>query len=367
MSDVRRKNLAKILIHYSLGVKPGDWVIVSGDLVAAPLINDLVEQILLAGGHVDTVFASDEIMGTELRVATEEQLRWTSPLISFAAEHVDAFIELFGASNTRSLSRIDPAKQRARKQGQRPYLETFMRRYAEGKLRWVGSQQPCQAFAQEADMSLRDYEDFVYKSTFADQEDPVAHWLKMRDEQERLVQWLKGKQEVAVRGPHADLRLSIEGRAFINECGENNMPGGEIFTSPVEDSAQGWVEFTYPAITGGREVEGIRLEFEAGKVVRASAEKNQDYLLTMLETDEGSRFLGEFAIGTNYGIQEFTKNILFDEKIGGSMHMALGRGFPEAGGQNHSAIHWDMICDMQKESEIVVDGEVFYKDGKFRV
>jgi aminopeptidase len=216
-------------------------------------------------------------------------------------------------------------------------------------------------------MSLRDYADFVYQATFADQDDPVGAWQKIHDEQQRLVDWLVGKQQVTVKGPNVDLRLSVEGRTFINADGEKNMPSGEIFTSPVEDSANGWIRFTYPAIAGGREVEGIELQFKDGKVVSAKAEKNEDYLNTMLDTDESARYLGEFAIGTNYGIQKFTKSILFDEKIGGTMHLAIGGGFIEAGGENQSAIHWDMICDMRDDSEIHMDGELFYKNGEFKV
>ena len=195
----------------------------------------------------------------------------------------------------------------------------------------------------------------------------LAEWLKVHDQQQHWVAWLKGKQKVEVRGKHAEFTLSIEERTFKNSDGHHNMPSGEIFTSPVEDSCSGWVEFTYPAVRAGREVEGVRLEFKDGKVVRASAVKGQEYLLSMLDMDAGARTLGEFAIGTNYGIDRFTKSILYDEKIGGSFHMAVGRGFPELGGKNESALHWDFICDARADTEILVDGELFYKDGQFQV
>jgi aminopeptidase len=242
-----------------------------------------------------------------------------------------------------------------------------MRRSAEGSLRWVGAQYPCPAYAQDADMSLRDYEIFVYSATFADRDDPVAEWQKVHDDQQRIVDWFRGKEMLTVKSPNADLSLSIEGRTFINSDGKKNMPSGEVFTGPVEDSANGWVNFTYPAIRGGREVEGVRLEFENGKVVKATAEKNEAYLLSQLEADEGAKYLGEFAIGTNYGIQQFTKSILFDEKIGGSFHMAVGAGYPETGSVNKSSIHWDFICDVREDSEIRVDGELLYKDGQFQI
>lgn len=216
-------------------------------------------------------------------------------------------------------------------------------------------------------MSLRDYADFVYAATYADQPDPVQCWRTVHDRQQRLVDWLNGKSQVIVRGPHVDLTLSIAGRTFINSDGKRNMPSGEIFTGPVEDSVNGWARFSYPAIRGGREVEGVEFTFKDGKVVQATAKKNQEYLLSQLDSDEGARYLGEFAIGTNDQIQRFTKSILYDEKIGGTMHMAVGAGYPETGSRNQSSIHWDFICDMRQESEIWVDGELFYKNGLFQV
>jgi aminopeptidase len=189
----------------------------------------------------------------------------------------------------------------------------------------------------------------------------------VHDEQQRLVDCLKGKQNVVVRGPNSDLRLSIADRIFKNSDGKNNMPSGEIFTGPVEESVEGWIRFTYPAVFRGRVVDGVELRFEAGQVVEAKAAQNEEFLLTMLDSDEGARYLGEFAIGTNFGIQRFTKSILFDEKIGGSIHIAVGNGYPETGSKNRSAIHWDFICDMRDNSEIWVDDELFYKNGKFVV
>lgn len=179
--------------------------------------------------------------------------------------------------------------------------------------------------------------------------------------------WLSGKDEVVVKGPNVDLKLSIKGRNFINSDGKTNMPSGEIFTGPVEDSVEGWVRFTYPAIRLGREVEGIELKFEKGKVVEATAEKNEPFLLEMLEVDEGARYVGEFAIGTNKRINRFIKNMLFDEKTGGTIHMALGAGYPQTGSVNKSGIHWDMICDMRDGGQIYVDGELFYEAGEFKI
>ena len=216
-------------------------------------------------------------------------------------------------------------------------------------------------------MSLSDYADFVYGACLVDQDDPQEQWWALSDRQQQLIDWLAGKDEVRVQGPHVDLTLSIAGRSWVNSNGRKNMPSGEIFTGPVEESVNGWVEFSFPAIYAGREVEGIALRFVAGRVANASARKNEAFLLETLDIDAGARFLGEFAIGTNDGIKQFTKSILFDEKIGGTIHMAMGNGYPETGSKNKSALHWDMICDMRAGGKIWVDGELFYDAGRFMV
>jgi aminopeptidase len=367
MSDPRMEKLANVLVNYSTRVKKGDFVWVRGDIPGLPLVNEVVRQVLIAGGLVEVNLVSDDLAETRLRGSSEEQLTWVSPVDKLLTEDADVWISIWAPTNTRALSGIDPERQRLRQRSRRELMETYMRRSAEGGLRWVVSNYPCLALAQDADMSLSEYEDFVYAATFADQPDPMGCWQAIHDEQERLVEWLKGKKDVTVRGPNAELTLSVAGRTFINCYGDKNMPDGEIFTGPVEDSANGWIRFTYPAIEGGREVEGVELEFKNGRVVSARAKKNEQFLLAMLDSDEGARYLGEFAIGTNFGIKHFTRSILFDEKIGGSLHMALGAGYPETGSQNQSGIHWDFICDMQDQSEIWVDGDLFYKNGKFMV
>lgn len=214
-------------------------------------------------------------------------------------------------------------------------------------------------------MSLSEYEDFVYDACLPDMTDPVGYWQQFSAQQQKIVDWLKGKSRVYLRGPETDLHLSIAGRTFINCDGHHNIPDGEIFTGPIEDSIEGQVYFSYPAIYGGREVTGIRLWFERGKVVKARADKNEEFLNKTLDTDLGSHFVGEFAIGTSKGITRFTRQILFDEKISGSCHMALGAGYPETGSKNQSAIHWDMICDLRDGGEIRVDDELLYQNGKF--
>jgi aminopeptidase len=282
-------------------------------------------------------------------------------------EEFEVFIGLYSQSNTRGLSNVSPEKQRLRALAYKDVIRTYQQRSATRDLRWVGSLYPTAAYAQDAEMSLDEFADYVFSTTYADTDDPIGAWKRIHDEQQKLVDWFRGKKELQVKGPNVDLKLSIDGRDFINSDGERNMPSGEIFTSPVEDSAEGWVRFSYPAIRNAREVEGIEISFEQGRVVKATAAKNEDFLINMLDTDEGSRYLGEFAIGTNTRINRFIKNILFDEKIGGTIHMAVGFGFPEIGGKNESAIHWDMICDMREGGQIFADDELVYESGEFKI
>ncbi len=367
MTDPRVENLAKILVNYSVKVKPGDWVLVHGHVLAMSLVEAVLRHVIQAGGNPTILLDNEAISEIILRESNDKQLAWISPLDNQLYHQMDVMINLLAASNTRALTAIEPEKMRSRQQSRRPLTETFMERSAQGSLRWVLTQFPCDAYAQDADMSLKDYEDFVYAATFADQPDPISSWQGIHEMQERLIQWLRGKKQVELRGPNSQITLSIEDRTFINSDGSRNMPSGEIFTGPVEESVNGWIRFTYPAISGGREVDGVELEFKDGKVVKASARKNEAFLLSMLDSDPGARYLGEFAIGTNYGIKQFTRSILYDEKIGGSIHMAVGGGYPETGSLNKSSIHWDFICDMRNDSEILVDGELFYKNGEFVV
>jgi aminopeptidase len=367
MTDVRVVNLAKVLVNYSVKVQPGDWVWISGSMLALPLVDEVQRCVLKAGGNPTVMLDHDDLSETYLYEASDAQLDWISPVDSMLFKKADVMISLRSAANTRSLAGIDPQRQRRRQVARREVLQTYRQRAAEGSLRWVLTYYPSLAYAQDADMSLKDYEDFVYQADCVDQPDPVAAWQAVNLRQEHLVQWLKGKKQVSLCGPNCDLSLSIQARMFINCSGLRNMPDGEIFTGPVEESVSGWVKFTYPAIYMGREVEGVSLEFKDGKVAHAHAEKNEAYLLELLDTDSGSRYLGEFAIGTNYGITRFTRSILFDEKIGGSFHMAVGSGYPETGSKNHSSLHWDFICDMRKDSEILIDGELFYQNGEFKV
>lgn len=365
MTDNRVKNFAKILVDYSADIKEGDRVLIEGTTAASPLIEALYERVLERGGHPYTFLELPERLEIFYRVANNKQLAHTSILKQLAYDEFESRIRVHSVTNTRGLANVDPKKQTLKGKADKPILQTQMRRGATGEFKWVTTLFPTQAYATEAGMGLKQFEDFVYNSVHANDKDPVKYWKKVEKEQQKLVDMFTGHDKVVLRGPNVDITLSIKDRTFINAAGRHNMPDGEFYTSPVENSVNGWVNYTYPAIQQGRVVEGVELKFVDGKVFTAKAKKNQDFLLKMLETDEGARRVGEFAIGTNFEIDKFTGNILFDEKIGGSFHMALGAGYPETGSKNVSQIHWDMICDMRKESEILLDGEVVYKNGAF--
>jgi aminopeptidase len=367
MTDVRLQRLADVLVHYSTEVQPGEWVGILGDVAAVPALRVVYESVLHAGGYPHVMISDETMLRTFLREASEDQMNWINPSDALYYEKADVYIRVSSSTNTRAMTGIPARRMQQRSSALSPLLTTRLNRAAEGKFKWVGTWYPTEASAQEANLSLEEFEDFVFSATFCDKEDPVAEWRKISAMQQHKVDWLKGKKDVRLKGPNIDIELSIDGRTFINSDGHKNMPSGEIFTGPVEESVNGWVRFSYPSIVGGRAVSGIELRFEDGKVVEASAEQNEELLFAQLDTDAGSRYLGEFAIGTNFGIDRFTGNILFDEKIGGTIHMAIGTGYPETGSKNRSAVHWDMICDMRQDSEIHVDGELLYRNGEFTV
>lgn len=370
MSDLRVQKFAKVLVDYSAHVAAGDRILIEATTAAEPLVRELYLQILEKGGipHLMMTlpgmlpFVQEDLY---LAYAKDSQLDFVPTFYKLAYDQFEGRIRVHSATNTRGSTNVDPLKAQRRGKALGAITEAQFRRGGEGKFKWVTTLYPTDAYAQEANMSLQEYEDYVYAAVHANEADPVAYWQSTATEQQAAVDFLAGKGQVSVRGPNVDLTLSVRGRKFENSVGTFNMPDGEIFTSPVEDSANGWVKFTYPAVHEGVAVEGAELTFSNGRVESARAEKNQDYLLKKLETDQGSRYMGEFAIGTNKDITRFTGHILFDEKIGGSFHLALGTGFAELGGKNKSSMHWDMICDMRQDSEILIDGQTFYKNGQF--
>jgi aminopeptidase len=375
MKDSRTERMAQTLIDYSADIQPGDRILLEAEPPAEPLVRALFERTLERGGHPHlminlcgqiTQSGFDDLL---LKKASPEQLDYVSPIYQLAYDQFESRIRIHSSSNTKTLTNVDPDQMARRSKAIQSVLEAQFRRGDEGEFKWVTTQFPTLAYAQDAEMSFEEYASFLFKACHVDdpESDPVAYWKTVEIEQKRLVDAFEGHDKVVVRSPYCDFNLSIKDRVFINACGHNNMPDGEIFTGPVEESMNGWIHFTFPAIYRGSEVGGVKLRFEDGRVVEATAEKNQPLLERMLNVDAGSGYLGEFAIGTNYGIQSHTKNILFDEKIGGTFHIAFGAGYPKTGSKNKSAIHWDMICDIRTDSEIFLDGELIYKDGAFTI
>jgi aminopeptidase len=367
LKDQRAQALAEVLVRYSTEVSEGDVCIVRADTAAEPLALAVYEEVLRAGGLPMVVLQMEEQEASLLRLASDAQLDWVPPPAHWSAEQADALIELRAETNTRALSGADPGRQARRGMAFLPIMETVMKRAAAGEVHRCTTLFPTQAYAAEAEMSLAEYEEFYYGACLCDRADPVSSWREQADGVQRAAEWMSGKEEVRVEGPGVDLQLNVSGRTFVAGTGKQNMPDGEFFTGPIEDSASGEINFSYPASFGGREVAGVRLRFKDGRVVDASAERNEEYLLQMLDSDDGARRLGEFGVGANYNIGRFTGDILLDEKIGGTIHLALGMSYPETGGHNHSAIHWDMICDLRHGGRIEVDGADLQVDGKFLV
>ncbi len=360
------KKLAKVIVHYSVGVKKGDLLKLKGEPVAIPLLKEFYREALAVGAYPYLDIDVVEIHEIFFKHASEDQLKHFPVVRDFEVDKMDSFIAVWGAENTRTLSGVDSRKQQLWSQTTRPITEKMFARMGDRSLRWCGTQFPTRANAQDAGMSLDEYAEFVFRAGHLHEDDPVAYWKKVRSEQDRLVNILNDVERIHVRADGTDLKLNVAGRKWINCCGTENFPDGEIFTCPIEDSAEGTVRFTYPAYYHGREVEGVVFSFKNGVAEKAEASRNHKFLTDILDMDEGGRRIGEFAIGTNYEIKQFTRNTLFDEKIGGTFHMAMGASLPEAGGKNKSGFHWDMVCDMH-EGEITADGKIIYRNGKFEI
>lgn len=378
MRDQRLEKLASVIVEYSTGVKKGDLVRITGDPVAQPLLEAIYEAVLRAGGHPSLKMAPESMQDIFFEVATDEQLEYVSPLMLHEIENIDVSIGLWADVNTKSLSRVDPKRQGKSSAARRPIMQRFMERAAldhddPKRLRWCGTLFPTQGSAQDAEMSLREYEKFVFEAGHIDKDDPVAEWRKIEACQQKLTDYMNdGRKEVHFKTVNGtDLLVNVEGMTWINCCGHENFPDGEVFTGPnlnaKDGGVNGIVKYSFPAVHRGREVHDIELTFEKGRVVNAKASKGLDFLTEMLDQDQGARNLGEIAIGTNYNITDYSKNTLFDEKIGGTFHAAVGAGYPETGNNNESGLHWDMVCDLRTGGTITVDGEVISKDGKFLV
>jgi len=351
--DPRVEELACILVDYSTAVRANDYVVLNVQTPeATPLLEALYRLVLQRGAYPIVRLGFPRQTELYYRHASEEQLRHFPELEWQEIQRVSAYIGVGAELNTRQLTSIDPKRLSLRSKTMEPILAERLRK------RWSVTHYPTNAYAQDADMSLAEFEDFFFGATNLD-------WSLESQRQERVVAAFDGVREVRVVGADTDLTFSLEGRAGIKCDGHYNMPDGEVFYAPTETSAWGHIYYDFPAIVHGKEVLGVRLRFEGGRVVEASAEKNESLLHEMLATDEDARLIGEFGIGVNPGITRFTRDILFDEKIGGTVHLALGRAYEESGGLSRSAIHWDMVKDLRAGGEIHVNGELVQKNGRW--
>lgn len=365
MTDPRIQKLAKVLTEYSLALKPGDKLSINADVVAAPLIRECYRAALRRGAFVFCDLRLDGLEEIFYAEASPKQLRWLSPFAKYKVQRIDASLGIWADENTKSLTNVDPKRMAIAAAARKPLSKIFMDRAARKELKWVGTQWPTNAHAQDAEMSLEEYEQFVFGAGHLNDRDPIATWKRISKQQQALTDFLNKCREIRVVAEDTDIRLSVQGRTWINCDGHYNFPDGEIFTGPIEHSVTGHIKFSFPAVHHGREVTGVRLSFERGKVVRAEADKGADFLRAMIGMDAGSCYLGEVALGTNYNVKRYTKNTLFDEKIGGTVHLALGAGYPETGNRNRSGLHWDMVCDLRHGGELWADGELIQSNGRF--
>ncbi|MEM4230528.1 MAG: aminopeptidase [Candidatus Pacearchaeota archaeon] len=355
--DLRARELAKLIVDYSLKVKHGENVVISGGTEAEDFIIALYKEILLRGAFPLLNIKPKGIDAFYFKHAKPHQIKKFPDHIDYLAKNSQKWIWINTSANTKELNECGPKKISDRNKVVEKIVSYIVNE--KEKIRRVTVAFPCTAMAQEAEMSLIDYENFVYSSCLQDWK-----WLGKRID--KILNIFRKGKNVHLLGEGVDLKFEINGKLAKACKGEENMPGGEVFMAPVRESVNGWIKFEYPAIESGKEVSGIFLKFEKGKVIQAKADKNEDFLKVILETDENARYIGEFGIGCNPGIKKFTKNLLFDEKIDGTIHLALGRAYKENGGGNDSAIHWDIVKDMKK-SKIILDGKVVQSSGKWRI
>lgn len=352
MRDSRVEQLAATLVRYCTDSQPGERLLIVTSELAAPLALATYREALLVGAEPTLWPVFEDATRIYLDEASEEQLRRTPAVLQFAVETCDAYIGITAPANLKALTTVEPRRQVLANQARATIRDGILRK------KWVSCYFPTPALAQEAGMSLDEYENFVFGATNID-------WPATGESLQALKESLEPGEAIRIVGPDTDITVGVGGRIWIPDDGHRNMPGGEIFTSPVESATEGYVTFDFPAIHNGREVDGVRLEFRRGEVVSATATRGGEYLREMIASDAGARRLGEIGIGTNFGIRRFTKSILFDEKIGGTIHLALGRAYEQTGGTNQSSVHWDMIKDLRAGGEVYLDDRLILKDGQF--
>jgi len=361
MTDDRLARWADLLCDYCLEIRPGEVILIAGDLDGQALLEACFRAVVDRGAYPLTRVALPGLHEYFVEHASEDMRVHMPSLLLREAREVDGRIRIAADRDVTSMSRVDPKRQAEAAAALKPVRHEAMKR------KWVLTQFPTHAYAAEAGMSLEEYEAFVERALFLDQPDPAESWRGLGRRQAALVDFMGGVETLRFEGPGTDLTLSVAGRTWINSDGKRNMPSGEIFTGPIEDSAQGVLTCGFPVCRGGRRISGIRLEFERGEVVRASADSEEAYLRSMIDLDDGARRLGELGIGLNFGVDRFTGAILFDEKIGGTVHFALGQSYPETGGQNSSALHWDLIADLRTEGRVFADGRLVMESGRWNV
>jgi aminopeptidase len=350
MKDQRLSKLANVLLEHSLNVREGENVVIRSGYLAKPLIDEFHKKLINKGANAFVHILIDDHKKYLMENASGKQLEDINVLYEDIYKKADAVLVIEAPDNTKHLSNVDPKKNMEYNKTLSPVLKEIMSK------RWVLTNYPVEAFAQDACMSLEEYEDFMFDAVLVDYE-------KMDKEMDKIINIFDAADSVRIVGRDTDLTFSIQGRKGTKCSGQNNVPDGEVFYAPVTSSANGHIYYEFPAIRYGNQVDGVRLEFKDGKIVSAKADKNEQFLNQMLDTDEGSRYLGEFGIGLNYGIKKFIKNILFDEKIGGTIHLAAGNAYEGSGGDNRSVIHWDMIKELRGVGEIYADGKLVQKNG----
>ncbi|MFX1574361.1 MAG: aminopeptidase [Promethearchaeota archaeon] len=363
------KKLARLIVYYSIGVKKGEKVWIVGPILAQELFQALHIEILKAGGHPYITAALEGINEALFKYANDDQLEHVFNFEKNMREEFDAFIWIDADYNKKKLSSVNPRHllKYYSSPSRKGLSKILDERSSKGELRYVGCPFPCNALAQEANMDLFSYTEFLNKLLFLDKEDPIQEWQKVEKQQNKLVEYLNQVKTIQVKGEDTDLNLSVKGRKWINYCGKLNLPDGELCTGPIEDSVNGHIRFTYPGIYMWKEIKNIYLEFEDGVVINGSADKGEELLQEILKIENANR-LGEFAIGTNESITQFTKNMLFDEKMGGTIHCALGKGYKTTGSTNESTIHWDILKDMKPPgSKIIADDKVIYEEGNWKI
>jgi aminopeptidase len=355
--DLRTQKLAKLLVNYSVFVKPNENVIISGSTEAEDLLLAIYKYVILAGAHPVFRISPKGINPFFYKHAKKHQIEKYPEISELIINNCQKYIGVASEHNTKELSSCDPKKMTARAKATKKISDLICNN--QPKMFRVSTNYPTNALAQDAEMSLSEYENFFYSACLQD-------WNKIGRQMQKILKYFKKNSEVHLIGENVDLKMKVHGEKAKADDGKENMPGGEIFMAPVRESLQGWIQFEYPAVRNGKEVADVFLKFQDGKVIEAKASKNEDFLKEMLITDVNSSYVGELGIGCNPKVTRFTKDLLFDEKIGGTIHLALGSAYKDNGGGNDSAIHWDIVKDMKK-AKIVVDGRVIQENGKWKI